>query len=344
MNVLGLESSCDETAAAVVVDGRRVLSSVVASQGDLHERFGGVVPEIASRAHVENLVPVTRSALEQAGLELAMIDGIAVVNSPGLLGSLLVGLSGAKGLAWALDKPLVAVDHVEAHVYAAFLGDPPPDLPCAALVASGGHTSLFVMRGPTEFELVARTRDDAAGEAFDKAASMLNLGFPGGPAVEKVASRGRLGQYAFPTTTLKDGSLDFSFSGVKTSLLYLLYGQDGSRDGPLKIPPDDLPDVLAAYQEAITEVLVDKLVRLALGRGLPCVIAGGGVCANGRFRAKLVERTERHGLRLCLAPRSCCTDNAAMVAGLGYHLLRQGRRSELDIDALARSPRAGSRK
>jgi len=344
LKILGIETSCDETAAAVVEDGRLTLSSVVASQDELHRPFGGVVPEIASRAHLQRIVQVIQRALDDAGVTFDSIDAIAGVRSPGLIGSLLVGLSETKALAWSLDRPFVAVDHVNAHVYAAFLEGEAPAMPAGALVASGGHTSLFIVNGPTDIELVARTRDDAAGEAFDKAASMLDLGFPGGPAVEKRAREGAIGKFTFPISKFKDGSLDFSFSGIKTSLLYQLFGQGCTRDAGLKIPESDIPDILAGFQDAITEVLVARLLDLAERYSLASLIAGGGVCANGAFREKLLQRAEANGLTVYLAPKKLCTDNAAMVAGLAYHYLQEGKTSPWDTVAYARSSLAGSRK
>jgi len=344
MKILGIETSCDETAAAVVEDGRTILSSVVASQEELHRPFGGVVPEIASRAHLQRIVGVIDRALEGARERISTVGAVAAVASPGLIGSLLVGLSEAKAIAWAARKPFVAVDHVAAHVYAAFLGDDSPPLPAAALVASGGHTSLFVVHAPSSIELVARTRDDAAGEAFDKAASMLGLGFPGGPAVEKAAAAGKPGRFEFPVSSFKDGSLDFSFSGIKTALLYLLFGQQGNRDSGLQVAESDIADILAGYQDAITEVLVARLVELARRRSLVSLIAGGGVCANRAFRQKLLARGRELALPVHLAPGKLCTDNAAMTAGLAWHYLREGKTSPWDTTASARSSLAGSRK
>ena len=344
MKILGIESSCDETAAAVVEDGRRILSSIVASQDKLHRPFGGVVPELASRAHLQRIVPVITRALSDADASIKDVDGVAAVASPGLIGSLLVGLSEAKAIAWAARKPFIAVDHVTAHVYGAFLGESSPELPAAGLVASGGHTSLFVVHGPSSIQLVARTRDDAAGEAFDKAAAMLDLGFPGGPVLERTAAGGKPGRFAFPVSSFKDGSLDFSFSGIKTALLYLLFGQQGSKTSGLKVPESDIPDILAAYQDAITEVLVSRIIELAQRRSLVSLIAGGGVCANGAFREKLRHRADELGLPVYLAPRDLCTDNAAMTAGLAWHYLREGKTSPWSTTASARSSLAGSRK
>lgn len=319
--VLGLETSCDETAVAVIADGRRVLASVIASQVDLHAKYGGVVPEIASRKHLENLVPTLREALERAGVSLAQMDLIAATAGPGLVGALLVGLSAAKALAWALDKPLVGVNHLQGHLYANFLLEAPPEFPLVCLIVSGGHTDLIYMRGHGDMELLGRTRDDAAGEAFDKVARLLDLSYPGGPEVEKLARQGNPAAVPMPRAWLQD-SLDFSFSGVKTHVLNLVRGPN----------PPARADVAAAFQAAVVEVLAEKAVRAARRKGVRTLLVAGGVAANGALRAAVTERAGA-GLRVLYPPLSLCTDNAAMIAAAGYYAWKYGGRADaLDLN------------
>ena len=336
VKVLGIESSCDETAAAVVVDGRRVLSNTVASQVDIHAKFGGVVPELASRAHVENILPVITQSLDEAGVEREDIDAVAVVHRPGLIGALLVGLSAAKAIAWGLGKPLIPVNHLEAHVYAAVMTDEEVAFPLVALVASGGHTSLFFSKSPLDIERVGKTTDDAAGEAFDKAAALLGLSYPGGPAIQKAAQDGDPKAIAFPRT--KVGEYDFSFSGLKTACLYLLRGVKGGRTPLAETEKTTYrtADVAASFQEAIVDVLVARTTELAAARDVRDVVIGGGVACNARLRERLGQALARDGRRLVAPNVRLCTDNAAMVAGLGYELLRAGRTGSLDLDAFAR--------
>lgn len=321
MIVLGIESSCDETAAALVRDGRDVLSSVILSQVDLHRPYGGVVPEIASRQHSEMLPGVIDRARRDAGLEWGQVDAVAVTYGPGLASSLLVGLSAAKALAMRLARPLIAINHLQAHVYSPFLSSEAPPfesvLPLMALVVSGGHTCLVRSESATRFTLLGETIDDAAGEAFDKGANLLGLGYPGGPVVDRVAKGGNAAAVAFPRGRVRrprdagaglNPDLCFSYSGVKTALLYHL------RDQPLG--PDDprLADVVASYQEAIIDQLIDRCERVMTVGGVLAV--GGGVSLNSRLRARLQELAARRGVRLLLAKPSHCADNAAMIAGL----------------------------
>jgi N6-L-threonylcarbamoyladenine synthase len=327
MIVLGIESSCDETAAAVLAGGRRVLSSVVASQDALHAPFGGVVPELASRRHLEVVVPVVDRALAEAGVGLPDLDGIAVTQGPGLVGSLLVGLSVAKSLAWVHRKPLVGVNHLEGHIYAAFLTEDPPEHPFLALVVSGGHTALYHARVPLDYALVGQTRDDAAGEAFDKVAKLLGLGFPGGPAIQRIAERGDPRAIAFPLAQITDGRRDFSFSGIKTSVSYYV-----KRHGPLG--QAEVADVAASFQAAVVKMLVRKTVKAALHLGVKRLVLTGGVAANGPLRASLRAEAEQHGLRLHIPPPSLCTDNAAMITAAGTERLRAGQRAALDLNAI----------
>ncbi|MBI4566286.1 MAG: tRNA (adenosine(37)-N6)-threonylcarbamoyltransferase complex transferase subunit TsaD [Planctomycetes bacterium] len=332
MNILGIETSCDETAAAVVRDGREILSNAVQSQIDLHAIYGGVVPELACRAHIEAVVPVVEKALEEAGTPLSRVDGIAVTCMPGLVGALLVGVTYAKSLALATGKPLVGVDHIHGHIYAVNLAFPELEYPFISLVVSGGHTSLYHSRREVEHELLGSTTDDAAGEAFDKVAKILGIGFPGGPAVER-AARGRdPARIEFARTMLGPGSLDFSFSGVKTDVLYHVRGQDGKH--PRALSTGEVADICAGFQEAVVDVLVEKALRACARRGVRRLAVGGGVACNGRLREKAAARGAAAGVTTYFPPGRFCTDNAAMIAGLGYHLLRAGRADDLTLDAV----------
>ena len=331
--MLAIESSCDETAAAVVTRDLRVLSSVVASQNELHERFGGVVPEIASRAHVQRILPVIDEALRKAGVALKDLSVIAVVTQPGLVGSLLVGLTAAKTLALVLNKPLVAVNHIEGHIYACRLAAGRDLFPSIGLVVSGGHTTLYHCHSATRFELIGATIDDAAGEAFDKIANVLGLPYPGGPMIEKVAKNGNPQAFRFPRTFIKEDRLDFSFSGVKTSVLYEANGQPGARTQPPALTESRVADIAASFQAAVIDVLVTKC-RQALHRfGCRTLCVGGGVAANSAFREALEEMTRREKIELHLSPREYCTDNAAMAA-VGWELFAEGRLAPLDEDVV----------
>lgn len=334
MRVLGIETSCDETAAALVQDGRRILSSVVSTQHLLHERFGGVVPEIASRAHVESILPVLDQALTEAGLALRDVDAVAVTTTPGLIGALLVGVTAAKALSWSLDVPLAAVNHLHAHVYAVWLGGARPELPAVSLVVSGGHTSLFLTRSELLHEFLGGTVDDAAGEAFDKVANILRLGYPGGPAIEKASAGGSRTAAEFPRCLLEPAAA-FSFSGLKTAVLYHCLGRNVSKDDieKARYSPQFVADVAAAFQEAVVDVLVAKTCATAERHSVNSVIVGGGVAANARLRERLAEEAAARGLALHLAPRDLCTDNAAMTAGIGYHLLKEGMTAPLTVEA-----------
>jgi len=347
IKILGIETSCDETACAVVVDGRDVLASVVASQIDLHARFGGVVPEIASRAHIEAIDNVIARAMRAARVEAEDIDAVAVTNEPGLIGSLLIGLMAAKTLAWVWDVPLIGVNHVYAHAYAAALDCEPIEYPAVALICSGGHTALYHCRSPIDLELLGSTIDDAAGEAFDKVAAILKLGFPGGPAVERAAWRGDPKAIAFPRSLLKGQSLDFSFSGLKTAVLYHVEGVPGAirrrsaagapaRPGGIEnLSPQEIADIAASFQAAVVDTLRIKLRRAVRAVEPRTILLGGGVSANKALRDAVTQLARKLKCDLRLAPMKYCVDNAAMVAALGYHLLRAGRTADLDLDAHA---------
>ncbi|MBW2557499.1 MAG: tRNA (adenosine(37)-N6)-threonylcarbamoyltransferase complex transferase subunit TsaD [Deltaproteobacteria bacterium] len=330
MLVLGIESSCDETAAAVVSDGTAMLSNVIASQIEIHGKYGGIVPEIASRKHMEAIIPVTRQALDDADVSMGDIEGIAVTRGPGLVGSLLVGLSAAKAIAFARGIPFAGVNHIEGHIAAIFLADRSPDFPFTALVVSGGHTHVYLVRGFGDFQILGQTRDDAAGEAFDKAARMMGLGYPGGVVIDRLAKKGNPAAVAFPRAM--KGSVDFSFSGLKTALLNHIKG----RKEP--ISADEVPDIAASYQEAIVDVLVGKTLKAAEDASVPRVVVCGGVASNSRLRGRFFEKGERMGIEIFFPPPILCTDNAAMIAVVGDSLIRGGKRDSFDLNAVSRWP------
>jgi len=328
MLVLGIETSCDETGVALY-DGtqRRLLAHAVHSQVAMHEAYGGVVPELASRRHLEVIVPVVEKALKDAGVGLGDLDGIAVTQGPGLVGSLLVGCSMAKALAWVHGLPLIGVNHLEGHIYAAYLTDDPPEHPFLALVVSGGHTALYHAPSPLTYELVGQTRDDAAGEAFDKVAKLLGLGFPGGPIIQKTAERGDPRAIEFPIAQITDGSRDFSFSGIKTSVSHYV-----KRRGPLGAA--QVADVAASFQAAVVKTLVRRTVRAAVRLGVKRVLLTGGVAANGPLRAALVAEAGEHGIHVHIPPPALCTDNAAMITAAGTARLAAGERAPLTLNAI----------
>jgi N6-L-threonylcarbamoyladenine synthase len=332
MKILTLETSCDETAAAVVTEDLRVLGSAVASQDELHERFGGVVPEIASRAHVERILPVIDQALRKSGVSLHEITAVAVVNTPGLAGSLLVGLAAAKALALALGIPLVAVNHLHAHLYACRMVWGPEVFPCVGLIVSGGHTNLYACRAPVDWEPLGSTIDDAAGEAFDKVASMLGLSYPGGPAIQRAAASGDPRAYAFPRAFRHEDRLDFSFSGLKTAVRYQIAGP-GIPPGQVTLSPQEVADLAASFQEAVVDVLVQKSFAAVRRTRLSALCVGGGVAANARLRERLEEEAAARDVRLYIAPPRLCTDNAEMAA-IAVERLRAGLFEELDLDVL----------
>jgi N6-L-threonylcarbamoyladenine synthase len=327
LRVLGIETSCDETAAAVVEDGRRALSDVVSSQVEIHRRWGGVVPELASRNHVVQVMPVVDEALARAGVGPGDIDGLAVTSGPGLVGALLVGVQVAKALSLAWERPLARVNHLEGHLLAGFLTDPAPDFPFLGLVVSGGHTSLYLAEGFGRYRLLGQTRDDAAGEAFDKGAKLLGLPYPGGVAIDRLAREGDPRAVKFPKAIVKGGQLEFSFSGLKTALLHHVRrcGVPAGRA---------LADLCASYQEAIVAALVQKLFRAARTLQLERVVLAGGVAANSRLRQAVAERAaEYEGMRVFLPPPRLCTDNAAMIAVAGTQALLRGERQGPELNA-----------
>jgi N6-L-threonylcarbamoyladenine synthase len=331
MNFLALETSCDETAAAVFTDELAVLSSVVASQTDLHARFGGVVPEIASRAHLRNLLPVVDEALSRAALTLQDIGCIAVHNTPGLVGALLIGVSAAKMLALGLGVPLVAVNHVQSHIFSCRLAAGRDIFPCVGLVVSGGHTALFQCDTALSMALLGGTRDDAAGEAFDKVAAILGLGFPGGPAVEREALAGNPKAFGFPRAFLDDARLEFSFSGLKTAVLYACHGQDVSRATPPGAGKKRA-DLAASFQTAVVDVLVAKCKQALRKTRLPRLVVGGGVSANKPLRSALQAMCAKEGAELFIPPLALCTDNAAMAA-LAVEKWKRSEFAPADLDA-----------
>lgn len=322
MNVLGIETSCDETSAAVVKDGKQVLSNVVSSSLKFHSKYGGIVPEIASRMQLETITQVADSAIKESGISLKNIHLISVTSGPGLLGSLLVGISFAKSVSLSLDIPVIGIDHVYSHFYANFLNGAGPKLPFVALVVSGGHTSLFYVRGFDKIEILGQTLDDACGEAFDKVAKILGLGYPGGPFIEKLARQGDPRKIKFQCSGTKN-PLDFSFSGIKTAVLYKTQGR--------RLSMAEKRDIAASFQETVIETLISKSFLACKLKRVKSLVIGGGVVANNRLRAKFLG--EAKGIKCYFPPRALCLDNAAMVAGFGYQLFKKGRRCGLNLTA-----------
>ncbi|MDD5135254.1 MAG: tRNA (adenosine(37)-N6)-threonylcarbamoyltransferase complex transferase subunit TsaD [Phycisphaerae bacterium] len=336
LNILGIETSCDETAAAVVCNGSEVLSNVVSSQIALHQKYGGVVPEIASRAHIEKIYPIVEEAITQSGLDKNSIDAVAVANQPGLTVALIVGLTAAKTLALVLDKPLIAINHIHAHLQSAMMDTKDLQLPAVALIVSGGHTSLYDCENILELKLLGSTIDDAAGEAFDKVASILNLPYPGGPSIEKAAASGNPKAIKFPRTMLEKDSLDFSFSGIKTAVLYYCQGQDmKGRNNSDKMTEKQIADIAASFQAAVIDVLVKKTQLAADRVRAKTILLGGGVAANTALRENLEKMAQRTGRVLLVAPKKYCTDNAVMIASLGYHKYKAHIFSDMSLEAKA---------
>ena len=332
MLILAIESSCDDTAAAVLQDDQSVLANVISSQFDVHRPFGGIVPELASRRHIESISPVVEEALAQAKVNLDQIDLIAATQGPGLIGSLLVGFTFAKGLAMVKNIPCVGVDHMTGHLLSVFLGSERPDFPYAALVVSGGNTSIYKVTDRHTFECLGRTRDDAAGEAFDKVAKLLDLGYPGGPVISELSKNGDPQAIAFPRAWLDKNSLDFSFSGLKTSVVNHVnrYRQ--------KNEPIDIEDISASFQEAVVEVLVVKTIRAARRHGLKTIVIGGGVASNARLRQTMERRCFEEQLKFFTPEPVFCTDNAAMIGLAGFYQYQHGSTVTPDTDVYSRSP------
>ena len=333
MLLMAIESSCDETAAAILQDGSKLLSSVVDSQVKVHSPYGGVVPELASRRHIETIYPVVQEALRLAAVRSRQLDAVAVTQGPGLVGSLLVGLSFAKAIAYVENIPCLGVDHMAGHLLSIFLGENKPDFPYVALVASGGHSSIYLVRDPLSFETIGQTRDDAPGEAFDKIAKLLGLGYPGGPIIAEQARTGNPEAISFPRAWLEADSLDFSFSGVKTAVINYL------NQAQLKNEGFNIPDVCASFQAAVVEVLVKKTLAAAHKLGIPRVVLAGGVGANLRLRELLCLQGQSENITVFLPPKHFCTDNAAMIAVAGYHLYKNNRlgAGQLYMDVYSRS-------
>jgi len=335
MIILGIESSCDETAAAVVKDGNQVLSSVVATQIAVHHVYGGVVPELASRKHMEAIVPVVNQAIAESGLAVEALDGVAATQGPGLVGSLLVGFSFAKAFAFGRGLPFIGVNHLEGHLQSVFLEPDPPPYPHVALLVSGGHTSIYHVISPTKFELMGQTRDDAAGEAYDKVAKMLGLGYPGGQVIDQLAAEGDPAKILFPRVFLDKESFDFSFSGIKSAVGRYL-AENGSGDAPLD--HTHMTQVAAGFQAAVTEVLAGKIVQAARVKQTRHLAIVGGVAANAGLRKETARLASVHGLSVHLPKIKWCGDNAAMIAAAGYHHLSAGESCGLDEDVYSRIP------
>lgn len=326
MLVLGIETSCDETAVAVVEDGRKILSNIVFSQW-VHKKYWGVVPELASREHIKTILPLLKTALEESGVSLDQIDGIAVTCGPGLVGSLLIGLCFAKGLSFSLKKPLIGINHIEGHIFSNFLEFPELSPPFVCLVVSGGHSTLVYVKAKGKYEVLGRTRDDAPGEAFDKVARILELEYPGGPSIDRIAQECQSEPVRFPRAFLEAGNFDFSFSGLKTAVA--IYVSRLSSEEKEK----QRTCIAKGFQEAIVDVLVDKSIKAAFELKVDQIAIAGGVANNSRLREKLSSEAKKEGIKLCIPSPVLCTDNAAMIAAAGYFHLQEGEKSTLDLNA-----------
>lgn len=337
MLILAIETSCDETAAAVVKDGKEVLSNVISSQVEFHRKYGGIVPELAARKHIEVISPVIKEATDRAGVALSELDAVAVTYGPGLVGSLLVGLCAAKAIAWSLGKPLIGVNHLEGHIYANFLAPSPqslvPQFPFICLLVSGGHTMVILVEGHGKYRTLGRTRDDAAGEAFDKVARFLGIGYPGGPIIDKLAKEGDPHAVEFKRPMIeKEFGYDFSFSGIKTAVVTYVNKVGGTTPASRS---RFLADLVASFQQAVVETLVEKTIQAALNHRVKTVALGGGVSANSALRKHLQERGKGEGLKILIPPLEYCTDNAAMIAVAAYYKFRNKELAGLDLKPVA---------
>ncbi len=334
MNILAIETSCDETSAAVVKDGTEVLSSVISSQNDFHAKYGGIVPELASRKHIEAISPVIKEAIDRAGIGFKDVDAIAATFGPGLPGSLIVGLSAAKAISFALKKPLIGVNHLEGHIYANFLLEPKLKFPFICLIVSGGHTQLVKVTGHMEFKTLGRTRDDAAGEAYDKVARFLGLGYPGGPIIDKLSKEGNENAVNFTRPMLEDEyKYDFSFSGIKTAVVYFSKKMEQGKEKEVS-----KTDIAASFQRSVVDTLVEKTIKAAEDNSIKTVAIGGGVAANSKLRADMKAACDSRGMKCIVPPLELCTDNAAMIGCAGYFRYKKGLISDysLAIESTAR--------
>ncbi len=333
MHILGIDTSCDDTSASVVEDGRRIISNVVSSQSDIHTRYGGIVPELASRRHIEMIMPVVDEALREANISLDDISAVAVCHGPGLIGSLLVGCSFAKAVCYAGKKPLVAVNHLEGHILSACLGETAPDFPFLSLIVSGGHTSLYIAEGYGRYTELGRTRDDAGGEAYDKVSKLLGLGYPGGPIIDRLARDGDPKAIDFPRAYLP-GTFDFSFSGLKTAVLNFLRNTQ-KNSGTAALPPQLINDLAASFQAAVADVLVRKTEWAVKEKSVRQIAISGGVAANSELRKRMKEMAKEREAEVFMPSTALCTDNAAMIAAAGYHRFVKGELAGLDLNPQA---------
>jgi N6-L-threonylcarbamoyladenine synthase len=341
MRILGIESTCDETSCSIVEDGRNILSNVISSQIDLHAAFGGVVPELSCRRHVEVILPIIQEALAEAQMTLDQVDAIAVAHGPGLIGALIIGLTAAKSLSLATNIPFIGVNHIEAHLYAALMSHPDPvAFPCLGVVLSGGHTSLVRVDDIGNYKLLGETHDDAIGEAFDKVGKLLNLPYPGGPYIEKLAKSGNPFRFPFKAGRIKEKPFDFSFSGLKTAVLYAIRGQNSHVPTPIVLTDQDKADIAASFQHAAFDDVIEKTIHAARAHGCTTVLFGGGVTNSQTLRHCFTQKAA--GLQLLWPTAGLSLDNAAMIAGLGYHMLKRNGASSLDLEPATRIPFATS--
>jgi N6-L-threonylcarbamoyladenine synthase len=329
MIILGIETSCDETAASIVIDGAEILSSVMSSQVDVHHKYGGVVPELASRKHIEDIVPIVKESVSRAGINFKQINALAVTQGPGLIGSLIVGFSFAKSFAYTLGIPWIGVNHLEGHINSVFLESNPPAFPFVSLLASGGHTGIYYVKSHTEIELMGQTRDDAAGEAFDKVSKAIGLGYPGGIVIDRLAKKGDPSKIVFPRAYLDKSGFDFSFSGIKTAVnRYIQTHGDEYKN--------QIPDILAGFQESVVDVLSYKILNAVMERDCDQISLVGGVAANSRLREKVKQNAEKKGIKVHIPSIDLCGDNAAMIAATGYHYLKNGKSSDINDDVYSK--------